>query len=324
MILSSMKPPYTLTDNVLALVASISEKIGEINAFQLYKPATELRKKNRIKTIQSSLEIEGNTLTEEQITALLDNKRVIAPQKDILEVQNAIKVYEQLNQFNPYKLKDLEKAHSVLMNGLIDNAGKLRTKTVGIVKGSKVEHIAPSGTMVKALMKDLFHYLKKDKDLILIKSCVFHYEFEFIHPFLDGNGRMGRLWQTLILMQQYPVFEYLPVESLVKQKQSEYYHKLSESDKKGNSTPFIEFMLAIILESLNGLLQSQSVKLYAEDRIRLFKEKIGKNKFSRKDYLQNFKNISAPTASRDLKWAIELDLLTKFGELRLTEYQFKQ
>ncbi|MDH5828734.1 Fic family protein [Sphingobacterium faecium] len=319
-----MKPPYTLTDNVLALVASISEKIGEINAFQLYKPATELRKKNRIKTIQSSLEIEGNTLTEEQITALLDNKRVIAPQKDILEVQNAIKVYEQLNQFNPYKLKDLEKAHSVLMNGLIDNAGKLRTKTVGIVKGSKVEHIAPSGTMVKALMKDLFHYLKKDKDLILIKSCVFHYEFEFIHPFLDGNGRMGRLWQTLILMQQYPVFEYLPVESLVKQKQSEYYHKLSESDKKGNSTPFIEFMLAIILESLNGLLQSQSVKLYAEDRIRLFKEKIGKNKFSRKDYLQNFKNISAPTASRDLKWAIELDLLTKFGELRLTEYQFKQ
>lgn len=324
MILSSMKPPYTLTDNILALVASISEKIGEINAFQLYKPATELRKKNRIKTIQSSLEIEGNTLTEEQITALLDNKRVIAPQKDILEVQNAIKVYEQLNQFNPYKLKDLEKAHSVLMNGLIDNAGKLRTTTVGIVKGSKVEHIAPNGTMVKALMKDLFHYLKKDKDLILIKSCVFHYEFEFIHPFLDGNGRMGRLWQTLILMQQYPVFEYLPVESLVKQKQSEYYNKLSESDKKGNSTPFIEFMLAIILESLNGLLQSQSVKLYAEDRIRLFKEKIGKNKFSRKDYLQNFKNISAPTASRDLKWAIEQDLLTKFGELRLTEYQFKQ
>lgn len=324
MILSSMKPPYTLTDNILALVASISEKIGEINAFQLYKPATELRKKNRIKTIQSSLEIEGNTLTEEQITALLDNKRVIAPQKDILEVQNAIKVYEQLNQFNPYKLKDLEKAHSVLMNGLIDNAGKLRTTTVGIVKGSKVEHIAPSGNMVKALMKDLFHYLKKDKDLILIKSCVFHYEFEFIHPFLDGNGRMGRLWQTLVLMQQYPVFEYLPVESLVKQKQSEYYNKLSESDKKGNSTPFIEFMLAIILESLNGLLQSQSVKLYTEDRIRLFKEKIGKNKFSRKDYLQNFKNISAPTASRDLKWAIELDLLTKFGELRLTEYQFKQ
>lgn len=322
-----MKPPYNITEKILALVASISEKIGEINATHLYKPATELRKKNRIKTIQSSLEIEGNTLTEAQITCLLENKRVLAPQKDILEVQNAIKVYEQLNTFNPFQLKDLEKAHAILMNGLIDpeniGTGKLRTTNVGIVKGSKVEHIAPSGTMVKGLMKDLFEYLKKDNDLILIKSCVFHYEFEFIHPFLDGNGRMGRLWQTLILMQQYPVFEYLPVESLIKQKQSDYYNKLSESDKKGNSTPFIEFMLEIILETLDGLLQSQSITLHTEDRIHLFKEKIGKNTFSRKDYMQHFKNISAPTASRDLKWAVEQNLLTKFGALRLTEYQFK-
>ncbi len=323
MISSTMRPPYTITDKIVALVASISEKIGEINATHLYKPATELRKKNRIKTIQSSLEIEGNTLTEEQITALLENKRVIAPQKDILEVQNAIKVYEQLNTFNPFQLRDLEKAHAILMNGLIDNAGKLRTTNVGIVKGSKVEHMAPSGTMVNGLMKDLFQYLKKDNDLILIKSCVFHYEFEFIHPFLDGNGRMGRLWQTLILMQQYPVFEFLPVESLIKQKQSDYYNKLSESDKKGNSTPFIEFMLEIISESLDELLHSQSITHRTEDRIYLFRDKIGKNSFSRKEYVQHFKNISAPTASRDLKWAVEQNLLTKFGALRLTEYQFR-
>jgi len=307
MILSSVRPPYTITDKIVALVASISEKIGEINATHLYKPVTELRKKNRIKTIQSSLEIEGNTLTEEQITALLENKRVIAPQKDILEVQNAIKVYEQLNTFNPFQLRDLEKANAILMNGLIDNAGKSRTTNVGIVKGSK----------------DLFQYLKKDNDLILIKSCVFHYEFEFIHPFLDGNGRMGRLWQTLILMQQYPVFEFLPVESLIKQKQSDYYNKLSESVKKGNSTPFIEFMLEIISESLDELLHSQSITLRTEDRIYLFRDKIGENSFSRKEYMQHFKNISAPTASRDLKWAVEQNLLTKFGALRLTEYQFK-
>ena len=318
-----MKSPYTITNKILALVASISEKIGEINATHLYKPTAELRKKNRIKTIQSSLEIEGNTLTEEQITALLENKRVIAPQKDILEVQNAIKVYDQLNKFNIYQLKDLKKAHSVLMNGLIDNPGKLRTSNVGIVKGSKVEHIAPSGAIINGLMKDLFEYLKKDKDLNLIKSCVFHYELEFIHPFLDGNGRMGRLWQTLILMEQYPVFEYLPIESLIKQKQNEYYNKLSESDKKGNSTPFIEFLLEIIFDTLVGLLQSQSVKLYTEDRILLFKEKIGENKFSRKDYMQNFKNISAPTASRDLKWAVEQSILSKFGELRMSEYLFQ-
>lgn len=323
MILSKMKPPYVITDKILSLVASISEKIGEINATHLYKPATELRKKNRIKTIQSSLEIEGNTLSEEQITALLENKRVIAPQKDILEVQNAIKVYDQLSKFNPYRLRDLEKAHSILMKGLIDNAGKLRTSNVGIVKGSKVEHIAPNGSIVMGLMNNLFEYLKKDKELLLIKSCVFHYEFEFIHPFLDGNGRMGRLWQTLILMQQYPVFEYLPVESLIKQKQREYYKKLSESDKKGESTPFIEFMLEIVLESLKDITKNQAITLYAEDRIRLFKEKIGKGKFSRKEYMQSFKNISAPTASRDLKWAVDESILEKYGELRLTEYRFK-
>lgn len=323
MILSKMKPPYVITDKILSLVASISEKIGEINATHLYKPATELRKKNRIKTIQSSLEIEGNTLSEEQITALLENKRVIAPQKDILEVQNAIKVYDQLSKFNPYRLRDLEKAHSILMKGLIDNAGKLRTSNVGIVKGSKVEHIAPNGSIVMGLMNNLFEYLKKDKELLLIKSCVFHYEFEFIHPFLDGNGRMGRLWQTLILMQQYPVFEYLPVESLIKQKQREYYKKLSESDKKGESTPFIEFMLEIVLESLKDITKNQAITLYAEDRIRLFREKIGKSKFSRKEYMQSFKNISAPTASRDLKWAVDESILEKYGELRLTEYRFK-
>lgn len=317
-----MKPPYTITENILQLVASISEKIGAINATHLYKPTPELRKKNRIKTIQSSLEIEGNTLTEEQITALLENKRVIAPKKDILEVQNAIKVYDQLDLFNPHQLKDLKKAHAILMSGLIDSAGKLRTKNVGIVKGSKVEHIAPNGTMITGLMNGLFEYLKKDKDLTLIKSCVFHYEFEFIHPFIDGNGRMGRLWQTLLLMKQYPVFEFLPIEHLIKQQQKQYYAKLSESDKKGNSTPFIEFMLGIISNALDEVLQTQNKTLHAEDRIQLYKEKIGKNAFSRKDYLLNFKSISAPTASRDLKWAVEQKFLIKFGEQRLTEYKF--
>lgn len=318
-----MKPPYIITKKILKLIASISEKIGEINANHLHKPNTELRKKNRIKTIQSSLEIEGNTLTEEQITALLENKRIIAPAKDILEVQNAIEVYNDLKIFNPNKIKDLESAHSVLMKNLVENAGKFRTTNVGIVKGSKVEHLAPGGAMVKGLMNDLFNYLKNDKDLILIKSCVFHYEFEFIHPFTDGNGRMGRLWQTLILMQQYPVFEYLPVESLIKENQQEYYNKLSESDKAGQSTPFIEFMLSIILQSLEQVLQSQNIILSANDRIFLFKEKIGNKKFSRKDYLQNFKNISAPTASRDLKWAADENILMKSGEQRTTEYQFK-
>ncbi len=317
-----MKPPYQITETILQLIVSISEKIGEINAIHLYKPPTELRKKNRIKTIQSSLEIEGNILTEEQITALLDNKRVFAPQKDIVEVQNAIKVYGQLRAFNPNDLKDLKKAHAILMEGLIDEAGKLRSKNVGIVKGSKAVHVAPSGSMIKDLMNNLFKYLKDDKDIILIKSCVFHYEFEFIHPFLDGNGRMGRLWQTLLLMQQYPVFEFLPIESLIKENQSEYYKILSESDKIGASTPFIAFMLDLIFQSLETLLKSQNRNLSVVDRIELFKNKRILKEFSRKDYLQNFKEISEATASRDLKWAVEQNILLKFGVQRTTKYKF--
>ena len=315
-------PPYVITEKIILLVSTISERLGSVNATHLYKPATELRKRNLIKTIQSSLEIEGNTLSEEQITALLENKRVLAPKKDILEVQNAIKVYEQMNQFNPFKLKDLEQAHGILMKDLLPNVGKLRATNVGIVKGSKVAHIAPSGSIVKGLVTDLFKYLKTSKDLMLIKSCVFHYEFEFIHPFVDGNGRMGRLWQTLLLMQQYPVFEYLPVEHLVKQNQDIYYAKLSESDSKGNSTPFVEFMLEMILQALDELLQSQNRTLTQVDRIELFKDEVGTESFNRKAYLQHFKNISAPTASRDLKWAVDQNLLKKTGEQRLTVYRY--
>jgi len=317
-----MKPPYQITDKILNLVVSISEKLGEVNANHLHKPPTELRKKNRIKTIQSSLEIEGNTLTEEQITALLNDERVIAPQKDILEVQNAIKVYEKLIEFNSNSLKDLQIAQSILMHGLIEGSGKFRTKNVGIVKGSKVEHLAPGGAMVNGLMKDLFTYLKTDKEVLLIKSCVFHYEFEFIHPFLDGNGRMGRLWQTLILMQKYPVFEYLPVESLIKENQNNYYKALGASDKLGESTPFVEFMLTLILQALNNLLASQNVNLTAPDRIELFKDFIGLKSFSRKDYLLSYKLISQATASRDLKWAVDNQLLEKLGDKRNTKYMY--
>ena len=317
-----MKPPYQITDKILNLIVSISEKLGEVNANHLHKPPTELRKKNRIKTIQSSLEIEGNTLTEEQITALLNHKRVLAPQKDILEVQNAIRVYEKLKEFNSNSLKDLQEAQSILMHGLIEGSGKFRTKNVGIVKGSKVEHLAPGGAMVNGLMKDLFTYLKTDSEVLLIKSCVFHYEFEFIHPFLDGNGRMGRLWQTLILMQKYPVFEYLPVESLIKENQNNYYKALGASDKLGESTPFVEFMLTLILQALNNLLASQNVNLTAPDRIELFKDFIGLKSFSRKDYLLSYKLISQATASRDLKWAVDNQLLEKLGDKRNTKYMY--
>jgi cell filamentation protein, protein adenylyltransferase len=219
-----MKPPYRITGKILKLVASISEKIGEVNSAHLSKPPTELRKKNKIKTIHSSLEIEGNTLTIEQITAIVENKRVFGPKKDILEAKNAIAVYDHLDNLNPYSFDSFCEAHGILMNGLIESSGRLRSESVGIIKGSQVTDIAPQSEMLKPLMNDLFEYLKREDDLLLIKSCVFHYEMEFIHPFIDGNGRMGRLWQTVILKDAFPVFEYLTIETLIKERQGKYYN----------------------------------------------------------------------------------------------------
>jgi Fic family protein len=317
-----MKPPYEITTGIINLIAAVSERLGEIKAVYLNKPAAELRKKNRIKTIQSSLEIEGNTMTIEQVTDLIDNKRVLAPRKDIIEVKNAIKVYNQLNKFNVYELKSLCDAHGILMKGLVDNPGKLRATSVGIIKGKDVAHVAPPGNMVRSLMNDLFNYLKKDSDILLIKSCVFHYELEFIHPFTDGNGRMGRLWQTLILKEYSPVFEFLPVETLIKERQQEYYNVLAESDRQGNSTVFIEFMLGIINDALAELLKVQNVILTQKDRIMYFRDVIKNNSFSRQDYLRVFKNLSVATASRDLKFATMEGLVEKYGDKRTTKYKF--
>lgn len=318
-----MKPPYTITGKILKLVALISEKIGEVNSAHLTKPPADLRKKNRMKTIHSSLEIEGNTLTVEQITAIIENKKIVGPKREILEVKNAIAVYDYLDKLNPYDFDSFCEAHGILMNGLIESAGRLRSKSVGIVKGSDITHIAPSSEMLKPLMNDLFDYLKNDDDLVLIKSCVFHYEMEFIHPFTDGNGRMGRLWQTLLLKEAYPVFEYLPIETIIKERQDQYYESLGKSDNTGESTVFVEFMLEIILESLIDLLNIQNVSLTNIDRINLFKPIVKNDFFTRKEYLKNFREISSATASRDLKFAVDNGLIEKMGDKNKTNYRFK-
>ena len=318
----SMKPPYDITPKILKLITSISEKLGEINATYLSKQSPQLRQQNRIKTIHSSLQIEGNTLTEEQITALIENKRVIGPEKDVLEVLNAIKLYENLEKYKFYSDKSFLKAHKELMNGLIQSPGKYRTKGVGIVKGNMVEHVAPPAENVPYLMKDLFEYLKDSEELTLIKSCVFHYEMEFIHPFIDGNGRMGRLWQTLILMSEYPVFEFLPFETLISQTQNEYYNSLAMCDKLGKSTMFIEYMLGVIDKSLSSLLDYNNRIFKDIDRLEYF-IKLGAKEFTRKDYMNTFKNLSSATASRDLKKGLELKLFESIGFLNKTKYLVK-
>ncbi|MBY0480254.1 MAG: Fic family protein [Chitinophagaceae bacterium] len=317
-----MKPPYSITPTILEFISSISEKIGAINAAHLQIPRAELRKSNRIKTIQSSLEIEGNTLSIEQVTAILDNKRVLAPKKDILEVLNAIDLYDQIDKLNATSIASFLKAHAILMKGLSPSAGKIRSSSVGIVKGMQLTHLAPPAKMVKSLLNILFNYLKKDKDPVLIKSCVFHYELEFIHPFSDGNGRMGRLWQTVLLQKYNPVFSFLPIETIIKKRQSDYYKALSISDKAGNSTTFIEFLLSVIDHALEDLLHLQQPPLSAFDRIVLFKTLIGKTKFTRQDYMLHFKEISSATASRDLKDAVEKKILKREGDKRTTVYHY--
>lgn len=319
----SMKPPYKITTHILLLISSISEKLGVVNANFLNKPSPQLRKQNKIKTIYSSLNIEGNTLTQEQVTAIIENKRVFGPKKDILEVVNAIKVYDNMKGFEFTSVKSFLKAHGILMKGIVDGAGKFRNQGVGIYQGSKVAHIAPPAENITSLMNDLFKYLKSKDELPLIKSCVFHYEMEFIHPFIDGNGRMGRLWQTVILMNEYPVFEYLPFETLISQSQIEYYKALSKSDKTGESTEFIEYMLNVINKSLEELLKYNNRILTDKDRIDYFSS-LGMNEFSRKDYMNVFKDISTATASRDLKKGVELKMFKKTGEKNQVKYWIKQ
>jgi len=317
-----MKPPYEINTKILKYISSISEKIGEVNANYLNRPSPTLRKKNKIKTIHSSLKIEGNTLTENQVTAILENKRVIGTQKDILEVKNAINVYDQLITYKSTSLKSFLKAHGLLLDNLVENPGKLRKQNVGVFKGTEVAHLAPQADKVHFLMDDLFKYLKETDELELIKSCVFHYEVEFIHPFIDGNGRMGRLWQTIILMEKYPVFEFIPFETLISKTQKDYYKELEKSDNAGNSTFFIEYMLDVIKKSLDELLQFNNKIVTDDDRLEYFIS-LGKSEFTRKDYMDTFKNISTSTASRDLKKGVENGFFEKVGEKNKTKYKIR-
>lgn len=317
-----MKPPYTLTSGILQLVSEVSQKIGEINASFLSKHSPELRKRNRIRTIQASLAVEGNTMSIDQITAILENKRVLGPAKDILEVTNALEMYGQLQKFNPYSEKSFLQAHKTLLKGLIKNAGRYRNSGVGIVKNTRIAHVAPPAGNVPYLMKDLFTYIKKTDEPALIKSCVFHYELEFIHPFSDGNGRMGRLWQTLLLMHQYPVFDFLPFETLISKHQKKYYLALSNSDKQGESTIFISFMLNILSESLDELLTERTGPITNDERMRIFLE-TGVKGFTRKDYMNFFKAISSATASRDLRQAVKEGLIKKMGDKNKTTYKMR-
>ena len=318
------KPPFTITQKIFSLCTQITQLLGEYEGINRPMPQPQLRRQNRIKTIHSSLAIEGNILSEEQVSDIINHKRVLGPQKDILEVKNAITVYDSMVSFKATKEKDLLRAHKLLMQGLVSEAGQYRSGNVGIFKKDKCVHMAPKASFVSEHMATLFSFLIKDKETHpLIKSCVFHYEFEFIHPFSDGNGRMGRLWQSVILTEFNSIFEYVPVESIVRKQQKKYYKVLAESDKLAEATPFIEFMLEAILEATRIFMKElKPRKLTPEERIAsahlFFKNK----EFSRKDYLSFHKTLSSATASRDLSFAVSHHLVKKTGDKALTKYFF--
>ena len=242
-------PPYSLTATIVSLVAQIGEAVGRLSALEAAASSLRLRRINRIRTIQGSLAIEGNTLSEAQITAILEGKRVIAPPREIQEARNAIKAYDRVTQWQPSAEKDLLAAHGILMKGLLDAPGHYRSAGVGVMAGREVIHMAPPAKRVPPLMRDLLRWLETTGEHPLIASSVFHYEFEFIHPFEDGNGRMGRLWQTLILSQWHPLLAHIPVETLIYEHQQEYYAALNRSTQHGDSVAFIEFMLHMILDA---------------------------------------------------------------------------
>ena len=244
-------PPFTITNSMIELIGEISRRIGILTVGTNMSRNPRLHHANRIRSIHSSLAIENNTLTLEQVTDIIQGKHVLGPPSEIREVKNAFQAYEQLSAFDPYSVDDFLRAHNLMTSDLIHDSGKFRETGVGVFSGDTVVHMAPPASLVPELITNLFVWAKSSDVHPLIKSCVFHFELEFIHPFIDGNGRMGRLWQTLILSKWEPLFAWIPVESLIQESRQKYYDALGESGKKGNSTYFVEFMLTVISNALN-------------------------------------------------------------------------
>ena len=248
-------PPYEITDEMLELVSEIMENLGKLSGVNELEKLPRLRRVSRIKSIHSSLAIENNTLSIEQVTDVINGKRVLAPQKDIEEVHNAFNAYEKLSEINPYSIDDLLKIHGIMTNGLVKEAGRLRSGQVGVYnQDGKVVHLAPPADFVPQQLGQLFDWVKNSNANMLIKSSIFHYEFEFIHPFNDGNGRTGRLWQTALLASWKPIFAWIPIESIIKDNQEDYYNAITLSTSQGKSNIFIEFMLDVINKAIKDII----------------------------------------------------------------------
>lgn len=252
-------PEYEITPEITNLIYRIAQDLERINIVREQVLSPRLRRENRIKTIHSSLQIEANTLSLGQVADVIDGKAVIGPARDILEVKDAMAAYEKLPDYDPYSVQDLLSAHKLMTSSTVKESGRFRSGGVGVVVGDKPIHIAPQADLVPGEVAALLKWTKKTDLPQVLKSCIFHYEFEFIHPFADGNGRMGRMWQTLLLIQENPVFGSLPVETLIAARQHEYYQAIERSTRVNNSAIFAEFMLGLIAEAVAEFKDNQGV-----------------------------------------------------------------
>ena len=323
------KPPFEITNQMIDYVAEIAELVGNLNVTNRLTANPTLRRSNRIRTIHGSLAIEQNTLSLEQVTAVLNGKHVLAPPKDIAEVKNAYEIYERLDELDPYSVDDLLTAHGIMTRGLVEESGMFRTRPVGVVDSEG--HVLHFGTLpqyVPDLVMELLEWVKTSEVHMLIRSCVFHYELELIHPFADGNGRVGRLWHTLLLSKWNPVFAWLPVESIIHDRQQEYYDAINTSNDAGESTPFIGFMLSAIKASL-----IEAINLNDEVRnVKIDKTTLRWNKIQEylqtHDYIMNADvrelcSVSAATANRILCRLVSERKLTKFFKNGHWTYKLK-
>lgn len=312
--MTNKQPPFEINERIMADVIEIAELVGRVSVTDKISLNPTLRRTNRIQTIYSSLAIEQNTLDIEQVTAVLSGKRVIAPPKDIAEVQNAYEIYDNMDKLNPYSIDDLLKAHSVMERGLLNEAGEFRSRPVGVADSEgNILHFGTLPQYVPNLIQELLEWTEKSEIHLLIKSCVFHYEFELIHPFADGNGRMGRLWHTLLLSKWNPIFAWLPIESIIHDNQSEYYNAINVSNNNGNSTVFIEFMLSVIKQALQESINDKPKNTSSKSDLRWNKinDYLETHEYILNSDVQKLLGVSSATATRILVGFMKDDKLKR-------------
>jgi Fic family protein len=321
------RPPFTVTPELLTTCTEIARLVGRVEALPSSVPQPKLRRRNRVRTVQATLAIEDAGLDEARVTALIDGKRVLGDRKEIREVRNAIAAYERVPELDPARVQDLRAAHGILMAGLAPDAGRFRRGGVGIVQGSRIAHAAPPASQVQRLVEELLSFVKDESAGThpFLKAAVVHYELEFIHPFSDGNGRIGRLWQHRILLGVHPVFEHVPVESIIRARQEAYHAALGQADRAGDATPFLGFALSATRDALAELVaEVRPEAVTAPQRLDRARLTLAGREFSRNDYAQLFPSLSAPTASRDLRAGVDAGILSRRGDKATTRYRFRR